>query len=165
MCKEDRKFYVPCPQKCQESNQILFPSAAQAPAPAPIPVAVPIPNPIPDPDPASDAEFESGKTPAIKVTSFGSAAWVRGQSGKIVPVYFTWITARFIPDIHVVVEIASDQNFKLILEGREVVNELSTAIPMKPGIYWWRAYPINKGDRNPVSKFYPSGVLVVDIYD
>jgi len=105
---------------------------------------------------------ESG--PIIKMISFGSSAWIKGPAGKPVPVNFVWNTSNFNSDIHVIVEIASDQDFNSIVESREVVDSISVSIQMKPGIYWWRVYPVYSGYTEPINQAFPSGVLAVDTH-
>ena len=96
--------------------------------------------------------------PVIKMTSFGSSAWVKGPAGKPVPVYFSWNISNAASDNKIIVEVASDQYFDSILEKREVIDSLSVSISMKPGIYWWRVFPADNSWQN-----YPNGVLAVDI--
>ena len=96
------------------------------------------------------------------MTSFGSSAMVYGPSGKLVPVFFSWNISNCNSDTHVIVEVAADQNFDSILEERELMGILSVSIPLEPGRYWWRVYPVNSGSREPVNQTYPCGVLKVD---
>ncbi|MCL2762881.1 MAG: HAMP domain-containing protein [Treponema sp.] len=102
--------------------------------------------------------------PVITMTSFGSAAWVKGPPGKQVPVFFSWNISDSNADFQVIVEIAADQDFNTMVEEREVINEHSVSIPLRPGIYWWRTFPANIGSRHPINESYPYGILVVDIH-
>ena len=107
----------------------------------------------------------------IKMTSFGSSACVQGPAGKHVPVFFSWTTSKLNAGTNIVVEISEDQDFNSILEDREVIGELSVSIPLYPGKYWWRVYPVGNIGSNDHhggeqgSADYPSGVLVVDTND
>jgi len=107
--------------------------------------------------------------PTVKMISFGPSAWIKGPAGKPVPVHFAWNTSNFNSDIHVIVEVASDQGFTSIVESREVVDAISVSIGMKPGIYWWRVYPVYGGSRKPngfepINQNFPGGVLAVDTH-
>jgi len=112
----------------------------------------------------------SSDGPEIKMTSFGSSAWVKGipvtseKGGNFIPVSFVWITSKFNSDTNVIVEVALDKDFEKIIEEREVVDTLSVSILLKPGIYWWRVYPIDKNNKQPVNQIYPDGVLAVDAH-
>ena len=106
----------------------------------------------------------STATPFITMTSFGSSAWVQGPAGKLVPVFFSWNAANFNSDTHVIVEVAADGNFDSVVEDRELMGTISVSIPLEPGSYWWRAYPVQGGSRLPVNDTYPSGVLTVDTH-
>jgi hypothetical protein len=116
------------------------------------------------PSQRQNSEHDTLTGPVIKVTSFGSSAWVKGPAGKPVPVCFAWNTSNFKPDIHVVVDIASDQSFNSVVESREAIDTFSVSIPMKPGIYWWRIYPVYSGTREPINQFFSGGILVVDTH-
>jgi len=111
---------------------------------------------------ASEKPGAMSKEPFVIMTSFGSSALVQGQSGKLVPVFFSWNKSNFTEDIHVIVEVAEDQDFSEIVEDREVLNTISVSIPLKEGKYWWRVYPVHNGSREPVCSGYPCGVLMVD---
>ena len=114
------------------------------------------------------ASYGSDKTgaggPLIKMTSFGSSAQVQGPAGKLVPVFFSWNIANANPATHAVVEVAADQDFDSLVEDRELIDTLSVSIPLEPGTYWWRVYPITAGSREPENQWYPSGVLTVGTY-
>ena len=111
-----------------------------------------------------------GAGPVVTMTSFGSSVQVKG-AGQRVPVFFAWNISggrggakRPESDVHVVVEVAADAGFENILEEREIIGSLSVTIPLEPGSYWWRAYPVHSGSREPANSFYPSGTLTVDAH-
>ncbi len=103
----------------------------------------------------------AGTEPMIKMTSFGSTAWVQGPEGDTIPVFFSWNSSNFKTDTHVIVQTAEDRDFKIIVEERDVSGGISVSIPLEIGLYWWRAYPANNGSRAPVNSNYPCGSLMV----
>jgi hypothetical protein len=96
------------------------------------------------------------------MTSFGSSAVVQGQSGSLVPVFFSWNKFNFRPDTHVIVEVAMDREFDKVVEERDVISSVSVFISLAEGQYWWRAYPANGSGREAANAIYPSGILKVD---
>ena len=109
----------------------------------------------------TDMKIEGG--PVITMTSFGSSSWIKGFSGKQVPVFFSWKISDSTDDTHVIIEVAKDRDFNFIVEERDVFGSPSATIPLKDGLYWWRVYPIREGSREPINQIYPCGALAVDI--
>jgi len=101
------------------------------------------------------------KDPEIAMTSFGPTAWVLGSPEEAIPVFFSWTVSGFSPDTHVIVEVALDQYYKNIVEERDVSEGISVSIPLKLGLYWWRAYPVNGESRTPLIQNFPFGTLMV----
>ena len=100
--------------------------------------------------------------PVISMTSFGSSAVVQGPEGNHVPVFFSWNKYNFKPETHVILEVALEQDFKNVIEERDVFDALSVSIPLGHGQYWWRVYPVNGNNLEPANTTYPSGILKVD---
>ena len=108
-------------------------------------------------------ETNTADGPVITMTSFGPSSWVKGFSGKLVPVFFSWKISDSKDDTHVIIEVAKDRDFDSIVEERDVFGSFSATIPLKDGLYWWRVYPVREGSREPANQIYPCGALVVDI--
>jgi hypothetical protein len=92
------------------------------------------------------------RNPDITMTSFGPTAWVQGSPGEAIPVFFSWNTSGFDPETHIKVEVALDQYFENIVEERDVSDGISVSIPLSPGLYWWRVYPVSGGVVQPFSR-------------
>jgi len=114
---------------------------------------------------ALDSDGEINTEPIISMTSFGASAYVLGLPGEAVPVVFSWNEFFFNADTFVIVEIATDRRFNHIVETRDILPQygsaLSVSIPLESGTYWWRAFPVNIGSRDPINRFFPSGTLEV----
>jgi len=102
------------------------------------------------------------KAPEINLTSPGPSDLVQGYYGRAVPVFFIWSTSNFDLDTHVVIEVAGDPHFTNIVEGRDVRGAVTAIILLEDGQYWWRAYPADGNSMEPVTRKYPSGVIMVD---
>ena len=105
---------------------------------------------------------KSGPAPQINVTSPAPSEIIEGYYGRAVPVLFIWGTSNFKLDTHVIVEVAEDRNFTQIIEERDIRSAVAVSILLEDGQYWWRAYPVNGDNPEPVSTKYPSGVFTVD---
>jgi len=110
---------------------------------------------------ALDSRGEINTAPIISMVSFGPSAYILGIPTEATPVVFSWNSFFFNPDTYVIVEIAADRGFNLIMETRDIIGASSVSIPLESGNYWWRAYPANPGAREPANRFYPSGKLEV----
>jgi len=107
-------------------------------------------------------KIRKGEAPEIILTSPGPSELVQGYYGRAVPVFFIWSTSNFNLDTHVIVEVAGDPHFVNIVEGRDVRGAVAAIILLEDGQYWWRAYPADGYSMEPVSRKYPTGVLMVD---
>ena len=99
--------------------------------------------------------------PVIAITSFGPSVHILGPPGEAVPVVFSWNSANFDADTHVILDVALDRGFNQILETKDVSGVSSVAVYLESGIYWWRAFPVDPGSRRPLSRLYPSGNIEV----
>ena len=115
---------------------------------------------------ALDPNGERNTNPIIAMASFGSSAYVLGIPSATVPVDFSWNSFLFNPDTYVIVEVAADRRFDVMVETRDVYAThgdglSSVSIPLENGDYWWRVFPANGGSREPANRLYPSGKLQV----
>jgi hypothetical protein len=62
--------------------------------------------------------------------------------GSEMPVYFSWDTVNFSASDFVRFQIAADQRFNTLIESVDVRNARTQTYPLKPGVYWWRAFAI-----------------------
>ncbi|MDR2073299.1 MAG: hypothetical protein LBP60_07695 [Spirochaetaceae bacterium] len=96
--------------------------------------------------------------PALTVTSLGKIGTVFGPSaGDLIPVEFAWNVSNFDGDTRVIVELAQDKNFSRIVRAQTVSGAGPVSLDVKPGVYWWRAYPVRSGSSEPANPMYPSG--------
>jgi len=109
---------------------------------------------------AVDSEGHRDVKPLVAVTSFGYSARVLGEAGQSIPVNFTWISTNFTPDNQVVIEIARDGGFNNIVRDAQSSGS-SAVIQVESGSYFWRAYPVTSGSREPANNVFPSGTLEV----
>ncbi|MCL2066528.1 MAG: OmpA family protein [Treponema sp.] len=114
---------------------------------------------------AVDSNGEISTKPIITMTSFGSSAYVMGSqshnAAEAVPVVFSWKDINFDADTAVIVEIAADRRFNRIIQTRDITGASSVSIPLENGSYWWRAYPVSGGSREPETVLFPVGSLEV----
>ena len=109
-----------------------------------------------------DQHGEPNRHPVITMTSLGASAAVLGTAGQAVPVVFAWNSFFFTPDTAVIIEVAADRRFNRIVETRTIEDDISSiSIALEQGVYWWRAFPSNAGNREPETRFFPSGTLEV----
>jgi len=105
---------------------------------------------------AFDADGARDERPVIAMTSVR----VSDRIGETAPVVFSWNTSNFRPDTRVIIETALDGNFTRIVKTAEE-SGVSAVIPMTTGSYWWRAYPVSGGSRQPANTMYPRGTFEV----
>ncbi|MCL1814684.1 MAG: hypothetical protein FWG27_02525 [Treponema sp.] len=108
-----------------------------------------------------DSNGERSTKPAIVMTSFGVSARVLSVPGTAAPVVFSWNTANFANDTRVIIEVAADRGFNNMVRTMDISDASSAIISLENGSYWWRAYPVNGGSREPANAMYPSGTLDV----
>lgn len=105
------------------------------------------------------ADGSPNTNPAIAMTAPGGFARVLGSPEGRSAVLFSWNTANFTSATHVLVEAAQDKGFTRIVESRDVQGASSATLSFPPGMYFWRAVPVQGG--GPVSGSHPSGRIEV----
>ncbi|MDR0448199.1 MAG: FecR family protein [Treponema sp.] len=110
---------------------------------------------------AVDNRGEINTSPMIAMTSFGASARIIGVPSGTAPINFSWNAFHFNPDTRVIVEVARDKGFRRMAVTREVSGASSISVPLENGNYWWRAYPVNSGSKEPANKIFPSGTLEI----
>ena len=110
---------------------------------------------------ALDAYGEISTQPVIAITSLGPSAHILAQPGEAAAVVFSWNSANFDTDTNVILDVALDRGFNQILETMDVSGVSSVAVYLESGNYWWRAFPVHAGSREPINRLYPTGNIEV----
>ncbi|MDR1306501.1 MAG: hypothetical protein LBK74_02870 [Treponema sp.] len=105
------------------------------------------------------ADGSPNSNPAIAMTAPGGFTRVLGSPEGRSAVLFSWNTANFNSDTRVLVEAAQDKGFTRIVESRDVQGASSATLSFPPGMYFWRAVPVQGS--GPVSGSHPSGRIEV----
>ncbi|MDR2210926.1 MAG: hypothetical protein LBO65_05575 [Spirochaetaceae bacterium] len=96
--------------------------------------------------------------PAIVVTSLGKVARVFGSAIQgMVRVDFAWNVSNFDAGTQVVIELAQDRDFSRIVQTERVSGASAASLSLRPGVYWWRAYPVREGTMEPAGRSFSSG--------
>jgi hypothetical protein len=105
------------------------------------------------------ADGSPNPNPAIALTAPEGLTRVLGSPEGGAQVLFSWNTANFNSGTHVVLQTAQDKAFTRIVESREIRGASSAVLSFPPGMYFWRALPVQGTE--PVGGSHPSGRIEV----